>query len=334
MIHESNQPAVNEDQRAVTEYFASSRYQRTKTLGKFPERFVSNVDIEESHSLIVGICGLAALVLVFGAAMPIGLELLEAFLGVAMSFTVSAMVFQTLFLPPVVCFAFATVTPMFWCGSVFVRFALASLAVLPGSVACCALISILEPGDEDFWRIFFVVMFAYFMTTAAISLTVQLWSPWTMTHAREDLASTPATGTRSMLELTAITAIGCAVVASMEFEDVIEGVFFFSAFAVLATIAIISVLISILGAAQLTRKGIAIAVGTSFLASLFVSGFIAVAEYDWYALRDEFLLIGLVSLYGTALICGLMAVCLGWLRRCGWRCIHRHRPIKVDPLDA
>ena len=127
---------ISEDQLEVREYLASSRYQRAKSTSWQRERMVANIEVGESKSLFMGIGGLATFVLVFGAAMPLGMELVnQLFTTGRPKFALMMIIFQTLLYPPVVCFAFATVTPMFWYGSVFLRFAMASFAVLPGCFA-------------------------------------------------------------------------------------------------------------------------------------------------------------------------------------------------------
>ena len=317
-------PPISEDQHEIAEYFASSRYQRAKSTTWQRERMVANIEVGETKSLFMGIGGLATFVLVFGAAMPMGMELFEeVFRTGRPKFALTMIMVQTLLYPPAVCFAFATVTPMFWYGSVFLRFAMASFAVLPGCIAFVALIAIFEGGADDFWLDFFAVMFAYFITASTIALGVQLWSPWTMTHAREGSSFAPPTGTRSMLELTAIAAIGCAILGAIDLESVMEGVLFLTAFAFLASIAIISLLIIALGENERKRLAVIVAAGSAFVGAALVNGFFAVMEYDWYALTTEFLLIGTVSLYGVVVITALMALCLGWLRYCGWTCINR-----------
>ena len=196
--HNADSP-ISEDQLEVREYLASSRYQRAKSTNWQRERMVANMEVGETKSLFMGIGGLATFVLVFGAAMPLGMELVEVVFTTGQpKYALMMIILQTLLYPPAVCFAFATVTPMFWYGSVFLRFALASFAVLPGCIVFVALIAILEGGADDFWLDFFAVMFAYFITASTIALGVQLWSPWTMTHAREGSSFAPPTGTRSM----------------------------------------------------------------------------------------------------------------------------------------
>ena len=128
-----------------------------------------------------------------------------------------------------------------------------------------------------------------------------------------------------MLELTAVAAIGCAILAAIDLESVMEGVLFFTAFAFLASLAIISLLIIALGESDRKRLAVIMAAGSAFVGAALVNGFFAVMEYDWYALTTEFLLIGAVSLYGVVVIGALMALCLGWLHHCGWTCINRRK---------
>ncbi len=273
--------------------------------------------------------------LVFAAAMPLGMKLVDlVFSNGQPKFVLMMMILQTLLYPPVICFAFATVTPMFWYGSVVLRFGMASLVVLPGCLAFVGLISLLEQGADDFWRGFFVVMFAYFFTAATIAVGVQLWSPFTMTHAREGSPIAPPTGTRSMLELTAIAALGCVVLGTIDLQPVMEGVLFFTGFALLASIAIICSLIFALGENERNRVAFLVAAGFAFTGAMFINGFFAVMEFGWYALTSDILLIGVVSLYGMVLICALMALCLAWLRHCGWTCINRrNQRVRPSPQD-
>lgn len=325
----------NEDQREIADYFSSSRYARTQVQNRQRERMIANIEIGESKSLFLGIGGLAGLVLLFGALMPLGMEVVEeAFSNGQPQFAVMCMIIQTLFYPPIVCFAFATVTPMFWYGSVFVRFAMASLSVIPGCVAFVIVLSLVEPGENDIWLDFFAVIFPYFITAATIALGVQLWSPWTMAHVRDDPELCPPTGTRSMLELTGIAAIGCAVLANVDFSDVMEGLLFFLGFSVLASVGIISVLIIALGQDPSLKKAIAVTAAFAFAIAFFVNGFFAIMEYDWYALTSEFLLIAGVSLYGMCVIGILVAVCLRWLHHVGWTCVDRRRQRKPELIDT
>ena len=69
---------ISEDQLEVREYLASSRYQRAKSTSWQRERMVANIELGESKSLFMGIGGLATFVLVFGAAMPLGMELVRS----------------------------------------------------------------------------------------------------------------------------------------------------------------------------------------------------------------------------------------------------------------
>jgi hypothetical protein len=114
-----------------------------------------------------------------------------------------------------------------------------------------------------------------------------------------------------------------------------EGVLFFASFALLASIGIIAVLIIALGESERKRTGVIVAVGFAFVGAVFVNGFFAVMEFGWYALTSEFLLIGAVSLYGVAVIFALMALCIGWLRHCGWTCINRrNQRAPLTPNDS
>ena len=322
---------LSEDQIAVAEYFASDRYQRSK-VSKDPTR--QPVPTHASPlgeqirpgltSFFAGLSGLAAITFVFAVAFPIGIKLLEDLTSGKPAYLFMMFIVQTMFFPPMVGFAFATVGSMFWYGSIALRFVIATLAVLPGCVGFLVAMTWLEEsGPRDFYYAFAMVMFTSFVATAAVALTVQIWSRWTLTHARIDGSALPVPGIRSMIELTGIAAIGFSIFASNDIGDIIDGILFFGAFGLLASAAIISVLIGFLGGGGRRRPAAMISACCAFCVALLPNGFFAVVEYGWDALSTESLLIAGASLYGAALIGCLMWLCVRWLHFCGWRCIHR-----------
>jgi hypothetical protein len=166
-------------------------------------------------------------------------------------------------------------------------------------------------------------MFTSLLATAAIAVAIQLWSPWTMSHRRVDNRALPRMGTRSMIELTAIAAAGCAVFVTVDVGDYFEGILLFGAIGLISAIAIAAALIVYFRAGSYPRATLIIGLTSAFAAAFLLNAFFAAEEYGWDVLTIEILLISGVSLYGAAVNIAVMWLCLRWLRFCGWRCIHR-----------
>lgn len=321
---------ANQDRAAVAEYLASDRYQQHQT---------GSVDADSSRkmpygnsgwcspgapSLVAGPMGLAFITLVFAVLLPIGIEAMQEFMSSRPEYTVMMLVVQTLALPPLITFAFTAVTPMFWYGSVTVRFAMALASTLPACIGFGLMVTALEGRTPaDFWIGFSLVMFTSLMATAATAVTIQMWSRWTMTHDRADDEPLPRSGTRSMIELTAIAAVGCSVFVSLDLGEYIEGILFFGGLGFISAITITCALIAYFRAGQKRRTALVIGFLFAFAAAYLLNGFFAAMEYGWDVLSIEALLIGSVSLYGATLNIAVMWLCLRWLKACGWRCINR-----------
>ena len=68
--------------------------------------------------------------------------------------------------------------------------------------------------------------------------------------------------------------------------------------------------------------------------ALLLNGFFAVAEFGWNSLIYGAPIMAAVSVYGTALIMGVMWLCLWWLRSCGWVCVNRRATAGEKPRSA
>lgn len=320
------------DQRDVESYFGSERFRRRRTLS--PEASTDRLlapgpfrtwGIDEgAPSLLAGVAGLSAITTFFAVMFPIGLEAMQEFTRTRPQYPVMMMIVQTLYFPAMVSFCFAAVCPMFWYGSLIVRFLMAAAAVLPGCIAFLIGISLVEGAPpNDFWEGFAVVMFTAFLAIAATSLTIQMWTRWSLSHARVDEAALPPLGTRAMIELTSIAAIGFAVFVSTDTDEYLVGMYFFGGVGFLASATIIAAMIAYFRAGR--KRSIAVGAGVAFAFAIafFVNSFFAAQEYGWDILSVEAVLIGLISAYGTFVIFLVVWLCLRWLRYCGWRCVNR-----------
>ena len=281
----------------------------------------------ERKSLIAGISGLGAITLLLGVAVPIEVYLLNEFDVGKPTYIWMMILFQSLLLPPMIGFSFTAVTPMFWYGSITVRFVMATAAVLPACFGFVIALTKIENGTPSgFVHSFSLVMFTSLMTIATVALTVQLWSRWTLSHTRPDVTALPPTGIGSMIELTGVAAVGCAFFMSNDFFEYLEGMLLFGGISFMAAIAIIITQITFLRDGPRSRNAKICGFLFAFAAAFVLNGFFAVTEYGWNALTGGWNFISAASLYGALLTCGVMWVCLRWLRFCGWQCIDRRNP--------
>ena len=323
-----------DDQRATDANLDSGRYQRAEgprhqEASLEPESrswFEYRAIESDGQSLIAGIVGLSAIAFLLGIAFPLEIHLLNKFDIGKPIYIWMMMIIQSMLLPPMVGFSFAATTPMFWYGSVILRFAMAIAAVLPGCLGCGIAVAIVEGGQPDgFFHAFSLVMFTCLMTIAMVALTTQLWTRWTLSHARSHVAALPPTGIRTMIELTGVAAIGCAVFMSNGSLEYLEGIYLFGGMGFMASIAIICTQIAFLREGPRSRTatlpyfGLAAAFASAFI----LNSFFGVVEYGWDVLSSELFLISAASLYGALVIYGVMWICLSWLRFCGWQCIDR-----------
>lgn len=334
---------ANPDQAAVAEYLGSGRYQRARAAQPTSWRFgpppPSPTDwlAPGLPSLFAGPAGMAAIVLAFGILFPLGMKALEEFVT-RPSFVPMMMLIQTLLLPPLISFGFAVVTPMFWYGRVSLRFALALLSTIPGCLGFAITASVLDNlGPDDFWVAFTLVMFASLLASAAVAVAFQFWSRWTMVHERLEGGPIPVPGIQSMIELTAIAAVGYLALVSTESAEYMIGILFFSALALLNALAVIAALIvyfRTVDGTQSRKAAMLIGLSFAFLTAFVFNGFFAVMEFGWDVLAPEVLRVSMVSLYGALISLVVIWMCLRWLRLAGWKCVDRRRYLRTISQTA
>jgi hypothetical protein len=233
-------------------------------------------------------------------------------------------VIQTIGFPAIVGFSFATVTPMFWYGPVLIRFATGILMVMPGSIAFYAVANHLDRSTGDIWLAFASVMFTQFVVAGAVALVIQMWSPWTLIHRRGDHSPLPQLGTRAILELTGVAAIGCAMFMGVEVGSNLEGNLFFAGMGLLSSFAVIAVLIAFLRDFRRNLISALVAFAASFAMAGMMCGFLAISEFGYDSITRYFASFVMATTYGAVVIAGVMWLCVNWLRICGWRCVNRN----------
>ena len=283
------------------------------------------------RSLVGGLGGLALITLLFAIAIPIEIGLLNILEVAPPTFLMNSLIIQTLLLPALVCYSCATVTSLFWYGSIVLRFALAIIVALPGCIGFLVGATYKDDYDDtmELLHAFSIVMFTCLLAIAVVALTVQMWSRWTLSHNRPYFADLPRTGIQSMVELTLIAAAGFAISFSNDFVDYVEGMILFGGVGFMAAIATISMQIGFLREGPRSRNAMIVGFVFALATAVVMNAVFAVLESGWDIHSSEIGLIGASSVYGALLICAFMWLCLRWLKFCKWRCVDQ-RTTQID----
>jgi hypothetical protein len=295
------------------------------------DHFDAYEDLASRFSIGMGLAGLGFMLALLATAAPIAIEIVNYFSSAnRLGFLATTTVIQSIMLPPVISGSIVVSAVFFWHVPISLRFLVASTLVIPAGVLFIVTIAYLEsPAELGIAKPFFASMFALFIGAGTISLTVQMWSPWTLSHLRDDDRPYRSLGTRSLFELTGITAISFAIIISLSNDpklnssEFIIGLVLVAAFGILVSFAGIGLFFSFLREHKNQRRPLLVASLLTFGAATLLPSFIAVQEFGWNAMSTDLVLIVLASAYGTSVI-GMVAMThLWWLRLCGWRCVGR-----------
>jgi hypothetical protein len=316
------------DQIEVESYFASEEFQRVPPSSRIPRkerRVWPNRDISPATSFSMALVGFSLVYLLVGLFTGPAIDGLYASMDPANEMIAYCVVGQMFFIPMLVGLAMATVTPLFWYGSVLARFALASAVVLPGAIAfvmgCDA-----DGAAES--------LFAMFLSIALVTVLVQLWTQWTISHSRAMDTPIQPTGTRSIMELTGIASVCCAVFAALDLTDIGLTVVLGILVSAIAAVAIVGMMI-----AQLRPRGgnlfAALISGLfAFTGSAVLCGSVAIFGVGFRSIGTRLPeLIG-VTVMGTAIFLVLMLMGIWWLRTCGWVCLNREQEKMARDAEA
>lgn len=322
--------SLSEDQRAIAAYHASGDYQRARSRRarsitrprrrRWPDR-----ELSPSTSFAMGLFGLSCLLLFFAIGAAALTDVLHQSLEAADFYLAFAMLELTFVMPAIVVFSFVVVVPMFWYGSVLLRFTLAALCVVPG--AMCFAVRI---DQEEL-----VAATVSFLIVAALAVLIQMWSHWTLSHSREIDERLAPTGTRSIMELTVVTAFGCFALITLDPGNHVNEVLAAMSIAASIAVAVIAVLIAFLRPGRRNLFAASLVLVFALAGAFVLSGTRAFTAFGWAKLSSTLPLIVVASLYGLFVIAATMWLCVGWLRICGWICLNRdeERQARNSPTE-
>ncbi|TWU31550.1 hypothetical protein [Novipirellula artificiosorum] len=278
-----------------------------------------------SASFMLGLVGLAAGLCGVCFVTSIVMKIVEVYFDQQPTFTMISLIYQTIAIPPLMLFAIMVVTPMFWYGSVLVRFGIAVCMILPGSVLFVVLLNLVVDGniDGDFVEGYSAGLFSQLLGSGFVAVVVQFWTPWTLSHLRESVEPMPPMGIRSIIELTVIAAFSFAVFGAADVPGVMVGILFFGATGTLMSLVCIGVMVATLRHEKTNYRLAFASILPAMIATFVFNGFFAVEMFGWGGLIGYWWLVLPVSLYGSMLIGGTMLLALSWLRGCGWCCVNR-----------
>ncbi|MGB7345892.1 MAG: hypothetical protein WBD20_16870 [Pirellulaceae bacterium] len=276
-------------------------------------------------SVAIGLGGLALLMFFLGGAIPIELEWIEGtnLFNSRPVFWVMSSVMMLVLFPATAVSAFSIAVVMFWHVSLVARFIVAVAMFTPAVIALTIGIAWMEGGrmDEDLISAMCVLFSAAFASAASVGIFFQLATPWTLTHLRINEEELPRLGIRTLIELTTIVALTFAFASALNNDIPIEATLSFAGIAGLGALMGIISCLAFLRERPIGMTGLIGSFAGAFAMSFAFVGIIATAEYGWTSVIDQFYVTLPVSLFGAAIISASVAVCITWLRKCGWRCV-------------
>lgn len=287
-------------------------------------RFVAGDYSDHSKlSVAVGLMGLGLLLLFFTGLVPLEIEVIEkSDLFDDNVFWKICIVFMVIAFPALTVAAFAVAVVMFWHVSMIIRFAVAVAMFLPAATALILGAAFFQGSwSDDLVPSVCALFCAVFVAAASVGIVFQMCTPWTLTHLRAADQALPRLGTRTLFELTTIIALTCAFVTVLDSDIPVIGLVTFGAVAAIGAVAGICSCMAFLRENSISKGGLIVALSFAFVMAYVFITFVASAEFGWRNALMQVLIVVPLAIFGTAIIAGLMAVCLVWLRRCGWRCV-------------
>lgn len=276
-------------------------------------------------SMKVAIAGLVAMSLMSSAACFLGLTLLAHQDGTGFHFLVSRLLLVACMSAPLIWVGIIIATCLLRSGPVFPRFLMASIGGCIGWGSFLVALAMASPSDFA-ERVHAVAPPAavYSISFALSVLGLQMWVRWSLQEFRPDPPTRWRLGTRDLLGVTFVFAVGCALFLSSKARETILTQFFLIGFGVVTGGLTAWVLLAFVSRA---RRGIPVMFAFAFFVIAPMLGFaiylisgVSPAEVTQY----------LGVLYCFAAIVSILMVGSGWmaaawLRACGWRCVEGHR---------
>ncbi len=281
-----------------------------------------------ADSAIKGLAGLAMLIVVLCGSMPVVFDAAE----VSTLFNANPPIWlvcgtvMALYLPSLNAATFIVTAVMLWHVSLIQRFIVAiSIYSLGASSWLIVMIGVYDLITlDDFLDDLGLVLPVLFISSATVGILFQLFTPWTLTHWRVAGNELPRLGIRNLIELTTIVAVSFAFISILNFDVTTE---MMTGIAVLAVYGALGSLAGICSSMVFLRNDRASTRGLiTNLAAACVFSFVVVVSFyamdsGWNVAMDRTLVTIALTIFGALIICVINAMCVYWLRRCGWRCV-------------
>ncbi|MEO1530237.1 MAG: hypothetical protein AAFX06_33010 [Planctomycetota bacterium] len=277
------------------------------------------------ESLLFGLLGVGVLGVVAGLVPPIGICLADYLDNSSLAFKICYLF--TVLAPTMVVAVFAIVVPLFCGGTLVKRLMLTSLTLVPGCVATGIGIRLMlaSPGEPIAVPVAYGILGLLFGCGTAV-LIMQLMTPWTLTHSPFDGKKANPLGLQTLLEFTTLIGIACGLVALPTAEEFCLAIFLMAVVGVVVSIIAVRLLVAFLDEAPERRwVEIGLLVLSGMAVSTTLTCLIVRQEAGWTIGASEIAMIVLPSMYGALMLYLPAALVIGWLSRCGWRCVDRRR---------
>jgi hypothetical protein len=351
----SDADAISEDQLAVRQYLNSDVFRRacqqtdllhTRDNSATTRDSISTTvlirqddwafPMSRRQSLFRALGFQAVLLCLIAGMLPVMVEVLQWFdIPSSPRFASIALLSQTLVFPVIISFAFTVVSVSLWHGSIVIRFAvaaasgLAALSVFAGSLA---FVFFLEGTSQSIVEVLNYVaapLFCSFVAVMFLVLFVQLFTSWTLIEAKVSGDQVTKTGMKSMIELTAVSAICCVALTKIDLlgdAPVLLGFAFLGSISGLVALSIIAHHLRRRIQGECVRakpwnRVLPIALALAF--AIIFNGMNAIQEFGNQIRFGEGVLIAVLSIYGAAIIYAIGLAHAYLFKICGWHFVSR-----------
>ncbi|MEL6104954.1 MAG: hypothetical protein AAFU85_02905, partial [Planctomycetota bacterium] len=180
-------------------------------------------DQSGTASLLAGLIAVSALGVIVGFAFPLGAWYARS-AGAPASFTYRLAFIWTLFFPTLSVATFAVVAPMFCPGSMLRRVLFTFVTLVPGGFVAGIMFWLTDGRDQPYALPMFYFFLGLFYGAGTVTVLTQMITPWSLTPARNENANTPPFGLGTLIQFTALIAVGFGLFALPVAEEYLRPV--------------------------------------------------------------------------------------------------------------